>query len=376
MGYDEIIAIVNSTAIILLLLMAIMLWCSTEFRGENAYAAAIIVLTTIPVYSYNLCRSEEWYEVAVWLAPLSYSVNTMLMPLLWLFAYRNFNPSFKFKKSGLLHFLPAAVCLALFLGDFFSQPLESRFDFMIYENSGDDTWLGDVNSAIVFSQMFVYFTLIFIYLHRAKRLIGENFSEADWIYKMWIPKFIMLFAGLFLVVFVCYVIWPRTDAWLIQILNVIAMWYLVFNTMKGVKATKDQTLSIEGIKSEQDDSADNNFSADISDLRVTSEAVRDYLRTSQAYLNPNLTLHDVATAMEISPKKLSKAINTVLNMNFFELVNQFRVEKAKESLPDYKRKNLTLDSIAAQCGFNSRFTFSNTFKKFVGVTTTEWLSSN
>ena len=37
--------------------------------------------------------------------------------------------------------------------------------------------------------------------------------------KEWIPKLMILFAALFVTVMTCYAIWPRTDAWLIQILN-------------------------------------------------------------------------------------------------------------------------------------------------------------
>ena len=236
MEYNELIAIVNASAIIVLALLAALLLGATKFRGENAYAAAIIVLTTIPTYSYNLCRSEEWYDAALWFAPFSFSVNTMLMPLLWLFTYRNFNAQFKFKPVRLLHFLPSAGCLALYLVYILSLPSGERFDFMIHENTGDDTWLGDVNATVVFTQMFAYFTVIFVYLRRARKIIRENFSEAEWISKLWIPKFMMLFAGLFLVVFVCYILWPRTDAWLFQLLNVAAMGYLVFHAM--------QTLSL------------------------------------------------------------------------------------------------------------------------------------
>lgn len=170
------------------MLFAVLLLVAAKFRGENAYVAAIIVLTTISTYSYNLCRSEEWYDIALWFAPLSFSVNTMLMPLLWLFTYRNFNEKFKFHPSRLLHFLPFVGCLVLYLVYIFSLPSAERFDFMIHENTGDDTWIGDINAMVVFTQMFVYFTIIFVYLLRARRIIRENFSEAEWLSKLWIQS--------------------------------------------------------------------------------------------------------------------------------------------------------------------------------------------
>ena len=59
---------------------------------------------------------------------------------------------------------------------------------MIHENTGDDTWIGDINAMVVFTQMFVYFTIIFVYLLRARRIIRENFSEAEWLSKLWIQS--------------------------------------------------------------------------------------------------------------------------------------------------------------------------------------------
>ncbi|MDO5571126.1 MAG: AraC family transcriptional regulator [Bacteroidales bacterium] len=372
MGYNEFIVIINASAILVLMLLAMLLLVTTKFKGENAYAAAIIVLTTIPAYLYNTCRSEQWYEAAAWFAPFSYSVNTMLMPLLWLFVYRNFNRQFRFTPRQYLHFIPTAVALAVYLIYTFSLPTSDRFDFMIYENTGDDMWLGDINAAIVFIQMFVYFTIIFVYLIRVKRLIGDNLSETEWMYNLWIPKFIMLFAGLFFVVFVGYTLWPRTDAWLPQILNVIAMCYLVYHALIGIRISQLQSLSIEDIQVENGEKTTiepNN----LGQLKEYAEQILDYLQTTQAYTNPQLTLRDLSTATGISYNNLSKAINTIIGKNFFEMVNHMRIEKAKFMLPSYKENNYTLDTLAEMCGFNSRAVFSSAFKKSTGMTTSQWL---
>ena len=59
-----------------------------------------------------------------------------------------------------------------------------------------------------------------------------------------------------------------------------------------------------------------------------------------------------------------------INKNFFELVNRFRIEKLKALLMSKKEKGLNLETIDEMCGFNSRITFNNAFKKVIGVTTT------
>ena len=79
--------------------------------------------------------------------------------------------------------------------------------------------------------------------------------------KEWIPKLMILFAALFVTVMTCYAIWPRTDAWLIQILNVMAMSFLVYNfiahpTVPYIQGTsrmlvKDETVGFQSIPDEE-----------------------------------------------------------------------------------------------------------------------------
>lgn len=225
MSYHEFILVVNFSSIIILVLLAMLLLIATRFRGESGYAAAIIVLPNIPVYIYNMSRMLGWHDITLFFFPISYSVNTLLMPLLWLFTRRNFDLDPRFKPVQLLHFLPAIVCVVIVL----SIPMRKRMESILHEVTGDDTWIGDFNAAVITSQMIGYFVAIFIYLYRKKQYIKDNWSDAEYMQKEWIPKLMILFAALFVTVMTCYAIWPRTDAWLIQILNVMAMSFLVYS---------------------------------------------------------------------------------------------------------------------------------------------------
>ncbi len=384
MGYEEFILIVNSSSVIMLLLMALLLCSVTRFKGESSYAALIIVLTTVPVYSYNVCRSLGWYKVAFVLAPLGFSVNLTLMPLLWLLVQRGFNPVFRLRRLQLLHFVPSLISLSLFCWSVFSLPRSQWYDFMIHENTGDDTWMGDVNFLMLLAQVIGYFFVIFRYLSRAKHFVQDYYSAAELMQKKWLPRLITLFAGLFVVVMVCYAIWPRTDAWLIQLLNVVAMCYLLYQIL--VTALSDhyprpgQAVAIEAetefatvIAASQAES--NSDKEDMEALRQYARQVEDYLQSSELYTNPNLSLNDVAKATGISSKNISKSINAVLGKNFFDLINGFRVEMSKDLLRQKKEKGLTLEVIAEKCGFNSQVTYCNVFKKCVGTTTTQWLKA-
>ena len=389
MGYNEFILIVNAASVIILLVMALLLCLAARFKGESSYAAMIIVVSTVPVYIYNVCRSLGLYDVAICFAPTAFSVNLTLMPLLWLLVQRGFNPYYRFTPLRLLHFLPAVLSLILFCASVFTLPQSQRYDFMIHENTGDDTWLGDVNYTMVLLQLIGYFYAIFCYLHKVKHFVRSHYSAAELQRKLWIPRFTTLFAAMFAVVIVCYALWPRTDAWLLQLLTVVIMGYLLYSELAialferyrndAVTATAAAEAEAEFIATEvkpQPQPEADNSKEEMQKLEQYARQVEEYLRASEVYVDPNLSLKDVATATGISSKNLSKSINATLGKNFFDLVNGFRIEKSKALLISKKEKGLTLETIAEQCGFNSRITFNNAFKKVIGVTTTEWLKLN
>ena len=363
MDYSQIILIVNSSSISTLVLLAVILLIATRFRGENGYAAVIIVLPNIPVYLYNMSRMLEWHGFAMFLFPISYSVNTMLMPLLWLFTRKNFDPGFRLSPLQLLHFLPAFICLTVCL----AYPVQQRMDSILYEMSGDDTWIGDVNTIIIIGQLVTYFPLIFRFLYRRKQAICSSISDAEWVQKEWIPQLMRLFAALFVVVMACYVIWPRTDAWLIQILNVVAMASLVYNSIvhpmmpvhMQPKAADTEPVPVCTLSYEQ--------------MREICDRVSGYLSTTKAYLRPDLSLAMLAKETGIPGRNLSRSINTYLRRNFFEFINEMRVEETKRLLTNLDTSGYNVDSIYAECGFRSRSTFFLVFKKVEGKTPAAWL---
>ncbi len=370
MGYDNFILTVNSSSIIILLVLAGILLSATRFRGANGYAAAIIVVPNVPVYLYNMSRMLGWHGLSLFLMPVSTSINTLLMPLLWLFAKKNFEPSFRLKPIHLLHLLPGLICLVLCL---VMSPAE-RLASIRYEMAGDDTLIGDINTIIVFIQMVSYFTAIFRFLHRKKKAIRETASDAEWVQKEWIPTFEYLFAALFVIVMACYAIWPRTDAWLIQILNVVAMFYLVYNTIAH------PVMPIRQVAEEIPYSAETNEPGTSASLTMDNQQMKEvcdrayrYMSESKAYLRPDISLALFAKEANIPQRVLSRAINGYLGCNFFEFVNRMRIEEAKRLLCELNATDFNIDSIYTDCGFRSRSTFYMVFKKMTGISPAAWL---
>ncbi|HEY2582067.1 MAG TPA: AraC family transcriptional regulator [Mucilaginibacter sp.] len=97
-----------------------------------------------------------------------------------------------------------------------------------------------------------------------------------------------------------------------------------------------------------------------------------YMQNNKPYLDPELTLDQLALALSIRPRILSQAINEILQQNFFDFINRFRIEEAKRLLTNPADEKITILEILYEVGFNSKSSFNTLFKKYTGQTPTEF----
>jgi AraC-like DNA-binding protein len=97
-----------------------------------------------------------------------------------------------------------------------------------------------------------------------------------------------------------------------------------------------------------------------------------HMRTKRPWLEPELSLDELSAQMAIKPKMLSQLINEMLNQNFFDFVNRYRIEEAKRLLTNPADKKITVLEILYEVGFNSKSSFNTLFKKYTGLTPSEF----
>lgn len=95
----------------------------------------------------------------------------------------------------------------------------------------------------------------------------------------------------------------------------------------------------------------------------------------QVFLNTSYNLEDLVKDAGIPRYTLSAFINREYNTGFREFMNSYRVEYFKQHFDKPEFNNLTLEAIAAKCGFFSRSTFISNFKKITGQTPTEYITA-
>lgn len=96
--------------------------------------------------------------------------------------------------------------------------------------------------------------------------------------------------------------------------------------------------------------------------------INDYVRQSEPFVDGDLTVMDIAAAIEVHPRRISQAINKVNNDNFNTYINRYRIKKAEELLANESNLNLSIDGIGIEVGFQSKSAFYSAFKKFTGTT--------
>ncbi len=107
---------------------------------------------------------------------------------------------------------------------------------------------------------------------------------------------------------------------------------------------------------------------DNKELKQYQQQLNQLMVASAPYLNPNLTLRNLAKLLEIPHNHLSQLLNEGFDQNFSEFVNSFRLETFKEKVADPSQRYLTILALAYDSGFNSKTVFNTYFKKIMGIT--------
>ncbi len=99
------------------------------------------------------------------------------------------------------------------------------------------------------------------------------------------------------------------------------------------------------------------------------------MQSEQPFLNPKLTLAQLAELSGTNVHTLSRLINEGFGVNFNDYVNSYRVESFQKAALEEQYQNHTFLAIALMVGFNSKTAFNRSFKKLTGMTPREWMKS-
>jgi AraC-like DNA-binding protein len=96
-------------------------------------------------------------------------------------------------------------------------------------------------------------------------------------------------------------------------------------------------------------------------------------KADKVYRDCNLNLETLSKKLNTTRHNTSQIINEHFGMNFFELVNKFRIKEAIKLLENADVEHVNIIDIAYEVGFNNKVTFNKAFKKSTSLTPTQFI---
>jgi AraC-like DNA-binding protein len=96
------------------------------------------------------------------------------------------------------------------------------------------------------------------------------------------------------------------------------------------------------------------------------------MENDKLYLNGKLSIQDISDKLNIPRQYISEVLNEHMDTNFQDFINKYRVEEFIERLKNDQNNHFTLLGIATDVGFNSKSSFNAIFKKYKGLTPTQF----
>ena len=221
-----------------------------------------------------------------------------------------------------------------------------------------------------------------VYMHifviRYRKRMFNTYSYTERIDVLWV-----LFACYaFFASHILYSIAFEFTTWISEtVFNVTGMflWWIVFKM-----ASRHKVLRMLSGRTQPND--DNESILDENSMIKTTKQIREKHIASQLpkimekkklYLNPKLSIVDLAVALDTNKTYLSDYLNNTLKLTFNDFVNQFRVKEACriiDSMTASDKRNMI--DVATKSGFNSISSFNRYFSKIQGTSPRQYFIDN
>ena len=336
---------------------------------DNILGSWLIVLSLqlfMPfLYLYDLSNYYEYagYEVTF------YSLHPVFL-YFYIRAITGKKPVFK--KSG--YIIGTVVIITASMLIFFLLPASERFKMIMGTETIPLVYLLFVIPVIVF---FLYFFIkSYRMLKNYKKNILHVYSYRENVDLLWLRRIFVFFYGILVVtMFVDFVFYKlNISIALGDYFYFVELTFFIF--FLGYWGYRQGTIfnyqNAENHKEPVSEKHKNNGQAQqhYSSAKVTE--LKTLMENQKPYLNPTLTIYELASMIDMPPHQLSKMIRTEFHTNFFEFVNNYRIEAFKKLLLSEKYRDFTILAIAFECGFNSKSAFNRIFKEETGYTPSEF----
>jgi AraC-like DNA-binding protein len=269
------------------------------------------------------------------------------------------------KRSGFswLHFVPFVVFFLITEVYYISRPRVMQE--LLLQNALEHRfhWSVAIGSSVIFLQFALYIAFSLDLVARHKKAATQHFSNPRQTSLAWVYTMLLFFTALMIGTTLNGLLarTPLANHYLLTF-SVIVLAMLVFVNRVIMRALRTPYF----FAFEADEKA-----APPENKEIAQRVLR-LMEHEKPWLDPDLSLEQLAVAIGQKPKALSLVINETLGQNFFDFINHYRIEEAKRLLTNPVDKKTTVLEVLYQVGFNSKSSFNTLFKKYTGLTPTEF----
>ena len=339
----------------------------------NRILGALVFSWTVTVFVFIL-YSTDFYKEHVHLYAVMDVFTLMFFPLMFLYLRNYLYRDIKKPWRQFFHFIPAILYLVAF-SPFFIQSADAKLKMLI---DGFPEWFKIFQSIfnIVIILQGVYYTILCLReIHRFRYFHKKHLSKFQLATLSWLRMFVL----------VNVILWMFGTAGVILEILGIGLFIDLFKIFYAGLSLFTIALAIFTLKkpelfSESEDIINlGRINKVSSSKNITDQNNKDFevfsqfIEREKPYLNSELTMQDLVESTGIPYKRVSEVFNKKFNKSFYEVMNEYRLEEAKDLINKGFHHNYTISHLAEKAGFNSKTTFNRIFKKYTDQTPSDYI---
>jgi AraC-like DNA-binding protein len=349
---------------------------STGNRLSHKLLAAYLLIAVIDLSDIIF---TDFYRAYLDFDMLRFNISLFAGPTLYLYVKSAIYDDFKLKIKHLVHAIPYVIAGFVMVPNFFSVDNVSKQ--LVYNNFTSVPEITFIH-CMTYIQLGFYLLVIYKHLIRYRKIVVENYSDADRLNRSWLTQLIYLFTLSYIIGlgriyfrFSEFYEYERLVLTILIISVLLSICWILWQALHKPKLFSGISSTIEAI----DEQA--SVTKPINDSKISvidnerQDAIvlqlREYMQQSKPFLDPSLSVETLAKRINLPSSELSLTINRIIGQHFFDFVNLYRINLAAEMLIKNEQQQTVLE-ILYEVGFNSKSSFNTAFKKHLLMTPSQY----
>jgi AraC-like DNA-binding protein len=365
----------------------------TQYRKSkaNIFLAWLILSYSVFIIEQLLSGMEQISRSFPHLLMIFMGLPFLFGPLHLMYISVLTDSRIKFARPYWLHFIPFILYKVFYLQVFFLSKEELIEIIILVEQNNPPLHLL-ISGVAVAVQGLIYVIIALFVFREYLQKIKFTFSTIEKINLAWLRYFTIMALFVWTIVFIeeiLRIISIDTGAisFLVPVLTSVFVYatgyigmfkteiFQQYDIYNNIHAIQNLTVALN----QPSESGNGTVKYQKSGLSTEKADVylnqlKKLMEKDEIYTNPDVTLKDLSERLDTSTHNISEVINTRLNQNFFDFINNYRVERVKKDLHNKNKEHYTLFAIAVDAGFNSKSGFNAIFKRYTGQTPSEYRS--